>query len=85
MYSTDYEDAYAVHIYCYYRYHWMRRWYPLEDDAQRVELEKLRMVSENGLRAHPRHTRLKQLRQGIEKAYLQLAIPREKRPTDPTI
>lgn len=85
IYTTDFDDAYAVHICCYYRYYWMRRWNYDDDDAQRGELEKLRVLSTNGLSAHPRHIRLKLLKEGIEKAYLQLALPRGQRPTEPTI
>ncbi len=79
MHETGLADAYAIHIYCSQRFKWMRKWYYLDDEAQLSELEAIRSVLEHACKIHFRHRRLASLRQDIEKAYLQMAMPRAQR------
>jgi len=83
--ESAYQDVYAIHIYCFYGYHWVRRWFPLEDNEQKPRLELLLKTAEEGCKVHIRHQRLKNVKDGLLKAYLYLSIPRDQRPTEPTM
>jgi tetratricopeptide (TPR) repeat protein len=85
MTESSYADVYAIHIYCYYGYHWVRRWFPMEDNEQRTRLEELRRVADEGCKVHPRHQRVKAVKEGLDKAYFYLALPRDQRPLEPTM
>lgn len=84
MDRSKYSDAYAVHIFCRQRYDWMKRWL-LGDAAQKGELEFLRRVLAEAITVNPRHRRLARLKDVLDRAYLQLAIPRAQRPPAPRI
>jgi tetratricopeptide (TPR) repeat protein len=83
--ATGLTDAYAVHILCSQRYNWARVWFYENDDEKRRELEWMRELLDQALTVNPRHQRLRHLREMLERAYLQLAIPRETRPEAPVL
>jgi hypothetical protein len=83
--ETAFSDDYAVHIYCWQRYSWIRRWYPGDDKKKGEELSHLLEVVDAGLKVRRQHKRLVRTKQAIMRSYLYLGIPREKRPSEPDI
>ena len=65
MAETQYQDAYAVHIYCSQRLRWARVWHYNDPSAMTDELQHLRQTIQEGVRSSPRRRRLKQLRDVI--------------------
>jgi hypothetical protein len=83
--STELADAYAIHIYCSQRYGWTRIWLVGDEENRRRELEDLRRLLQRAIGKHPRHQRLRKMSEVVERAYLELAIPRSSRPELPPL
>jgi hypothetical protein len=80
---SGYGDAYAVHIICRQRYEWMKRWLA-GDAARKGELEYLIGILRQALAINTRHKRLARLKKVLDRAYLYLGIPRDRRPSAPS-
>jgi hypothetical protein len=67
------EDAYPAHIYCTQRLTWIKRWAEGREEKLR-ELEPLRSVVKEGVKAHPSNKKLMDIAKEIEEEYLFQAV-----------
>lgn len=72
----DYQatDLHCYHIYCSQRLGWIRKWGSTVEERKQ-ELEDLRGIIAKGCGRFPRARELAQLKQDIERDYLNLAVP----------
>lgn len=68
-------DFYPFHVYGSQGLAWAHR-APLPTDAKKRLLEQLRRVVEDGLRAHPANSELKELKKDLDREYMMLAVDR---------
>ena len=76
-------NAHCYHILCLQVYNWIKEWVKVDDQKKR-ELNSLRNRIKEAVLNHPRNRRLSKLKDIIERAYLNLSIPIENRPQDPS-
>ena len=77
-------NAHCYHILCLQVYNWIKVWINA-DEQKKLELNALRIRIKEAVLNHPRNRRLsKTARNIIERAYLNLSIPIEDRPQDPS-
>ncbi len=73
--GSGYQNPYPIHILCYQRYEYGRKWLIGRNDEWRVELDRLLTILNEGCDTNPRHPRLKFLREQVKRAMLLLAVP----------
>lgn len=76
-------NPHCYHILCLQIYNWVKTWISI-DAKKKHELSILRNRIKEAVLNHPRNRRLSTLRDVIERAYLNLSIPIENRPQDPS-